>query len=366
MEFSKNKKRLIDTIKRKPPDKIPRMYRALPGVNERLLSYFSLNKDINKSWKDLMIKLNVEAFSSGGGMGKFTTYKPVYNGKGKYNKLDSSMFYTWGIDNYVDKVSDSISYIENTETAKIDSIKDLKKIKKPLLEDFDLDSMVPDQTLRKDYMLGTGVLNSIFMIAMYLRGANNFMIELLTNKKFAHYYIDMIGEFSYLLNKSILDRIGDKIDYYRQWDDMAMQSGMMIPLEIFREFFYPWYKKLFGEAKKYKLITFFHICGNVNEIIPDLIELGVDILDPIQTSAINMDLAHLKKEYGKYISFHGGIDVQGFLQNSSPLQIKKYTEETEEMFSDSGGLILGPSHEITPDTGTENIIAIYRPDLLNI
>lgn len=79
-----------------------------------------------------------------------------------------------------------------------------------------------------------------------------------------------------------------------------------------------------------------------------------------------MDLAHLKKEYGKYISFHGGIDVQGFLQNSSPLQIKKYTEETEEMFSDSGGLILGPSHEITPDTGTENIIAIYRPDLLNI
>ena len=143
-----------------------------------------------------------------------------------------------------------------------------------------------------------------------------------------------------------------------------MQSGMMIPLETFREFFYPWYKKLFGEAKKHKLITFFHICGNANEIISDLIELRVDVLDPVQTSAVNMDLKHLKKEYGKYISFHGGIDVQGFLQNASPLQIRKYTEETEEMFLNSGGLILGPSHEITPDTSIENILAVYRPDLL--
>ncbi len=63
MEFSKNKKRLIDSIKRKPPDRIPRMYRVLPGINDRLLSYFSLEKDINKSWKDLVAKLNVENFS---------------------------------------------------------------------------------------------------------------------------------------------------------------------------------------------------------------------------------------------------------------------------------------------------------------
>ena len=147
------------------------------------------------------------------------------------------MFYVWGIDSYIDKGSDSISYIENAEAAEIVSIEDFKKIKHPSLEDFDFDSMVPDQALRKDHMLGTGMLNSIFMIAMYLRGANNLMMELLTNKKLAHYYIDMIGEFSYELNKSILDRIGDKIDYYRQWDDMAMQSGLMIPLETFREFF---------------------------------------------------------------------------------------------------------------------------------
>ncbi len=66
--------------------------------------------------------------------------------------------------------------------------------------------MVPDQVLREDHMLGAGMLNSIFMIAMYLRGANNLMMELLTDKRLAHYYLDMIGEFSYILNKSILAR----------------------------------------------------------------------------------------------------------------------------------------------------------------
>ncbi|MBA7522574.1 hypothetical protein ES705_14694 [subsurface metagenome] len=117
MRFSKKKKRLLDSIKRKPLDRVPRMYRALPGINDRLLSYFSLDKDINKSWKDLMIKLNVEALSSGGGMGKFIIYRPVYNGNGKYNESDSNMFYIWGIDSYIDKGSDSISYIENPENS---------------------------------------------------------------------------------------------------------------------------------------------------------------------------------------------------------------------------------------------------------
>jgi len=130
------------------------------------------------------------------------------------------------------------------------------------------------------------------------------------------------------------------------------------------EFFYPWYKKLFSDAKGYGLITFFHICGNANEIIGDLIDIGVDVLDPVQTSARNMDLAHLKREFGKKISFHGGIDVQGFLQNASTKDIAEYVKKAEAMFMDTGGLILGPSHEIGPDIPTKNILAVYRPDLI--
>ena len=146
---------------------------------------------------------------------------------------------------------------------------------------------------------------------------------------------------------------------------MAMQDNMMISHDIFMEFFYPWYKKLFAGAKKYGLITFFHICGNANDIIGDLIDIGVDVLDPVQVSAKDMDLAGLKKEYGRHISFHGGIDVQGFIQNADIDEIIAYVKKTEAMFLNSGGLILGPSHEITPDTPIENILAVYRPDLLN-
>jgi len=365
MQFSEKKERLINSIKRKPLDRVPLMYRALPSVNKKLLSYFALSEDISISWQPLMEKLNIEAFSSGSGMGKFTSCRPKYcSAAFKINTLDSNMFYAWGIDSYIDIKSDSISYIDNAKTAIMSSIEDFKKMKQPEIDEFDLTSMAPDMALRKDHMLGTGVLNSIFMIAMYLRGAANLMMDLMIDKKLAHYYVDKVGQFACDLNKKILDKIGDKIDYYKLWDDMAMQNSLMISPEVFREYFYPWYKKLFSEAKKHNLITFFHICGNANEIIRDLIDIGVDVLDPVQTSALNMDLKHLKKEYGKHISFHGGVDVQGFLQNADPKEIIKYKEETEELFLNSGGLILGPAHEITSDTNIRNIVALYRPDLL--
>jgi len=364
MEFSENKKRLIKSIKRKPLDRVPMMYRALPGVNDRMMSYFSLESDINNNWQELKKLLNIDCFSSGAGMGKFTSYRPRYNGSRRINNADGNMFYAWGIESYYDEKGDSISYMDNEETCRMDSIGDLRLFNPPSPEEFDLSEMIPDKKLAHDNMMGAGTLNSIFMIAMYLRGAGRFLTELMSDKKLAHYYIDMIGEFALELNRAILEKIGKEMDYYRLWDDMAMQGNMMIPHDIFMEFFYPWYRKLFEDAKKYGLINFFHICGNANDIVRDLIEIGVDILDPVQVSAKDMDLARLKKEYGKHITFHGGIDVQGFLQNASVHEITGYVREVHDMFMASGGLILGPSHEITPDTPTENILAVYRPDLL--
>ena len=180
------------------------MYRALPSVNGRLLTNFSLESDINKSWQKLKEALNIEAFSSGAGMGKFTTYRPGYTGSRNARKADGNMFYAWGIDSYYDEKSDSLSYKENKDTSKIDTIAGFSGFKAPVPDEFDLDIMTPDMELAKDNMLGAGTLNSIFMIAMYLRGANNLLIELMTDKKLAHYYIDMIGEFACELNRQIL------------------------------------------------------------------------------------------------------------------------------------------------------------------
>ena len=88
--------------------------------------------------------------------------------------------------------------------------------------------------------------------------------------------------------------------------------------------------------------------------------MGVDILDPVQVSAKNMELENLKKKFGKDICFHGGIDSQKFLPFAKPEEIKKEIKKIKKLFENNGGIILGPSHYLTPDIPVENIIVMYK------
>ena len=363
--FTEKKKRVFNAIKHKSVDRIPLMYRAQPEINLRLLKYFNLDPDINESWQELMEIMGFDVFSGGSGIGKYSKFKPAYKGRFKINPMDGNQFYAWGIDSYFDKNADSINYLINKDFAKLSSIGEMEKYMFPSVKDFDFKYENAYSGLKSSHFTGTGTLNSIFMIALYLRGPEQLFIELVSDKKLAKYYIDTIGQFVFDYTWKTLKNAGRELEFYALWDDLAMQSNLMIPYATFKEFFYPWYKKIFALAKSYDLITYFHACGNANEIIPDLIEIGVDILDPVQTSARDMQLDKLKKNYGKDICFHGGIDVQELLPLKTPKEIRRYMSWVLELFATGGGLILGPSHSITNDTPLENILSVYRPDLLN-
>ena len=297
--FTDNKKRVLNSIKHKSVDRIPLMYRAQPEINSKLLKYFNLDHDINESWQELMEIMGFDLFSGGSGIGKFTKFKPAYRGRLKINPMDSNQFYAWGIDSYFDKNADSINYLVNKDFAKLSTINEMKNYRFPSVKDFDFKYNAIPSNLKTSHFIGTGTLNSIFMLEMYLRGPEQLFMELMSNKKLAKYYIDAIGQFVFDYTQETFKGAGKEIEFYALWDDLAMQSNLMIPYVIFKEFFYPWYKKIFTLAKSHDLITYFHVCGNANEIIPDLIEIGVDILDPIQTSARDMQLDKLKKNYGK-------------------------------------------------------------------
>jgi len=102
-----------------------------------------------------------------------------------------------------------------------------------------------------------------------------------------------------------------------------------------------------------------HSCGSVHKLIPDLIDAGLDILDVVQTSARDMEIDRLAKDFGKDICFCGTMDVQQVLLNKTPIEIEEEVKMREDLFPE-GGLILGPSHAIQPGTPVENIIAMYR------
>jgi len=363
--FSEKKLRVLNSITHRPVDRVPMMYRALNGVHRKMLEYFELGADVSRSWMDLMEIMGFDLFSSGNGIGKFTKIKPEYKGLRKVFELDGNMFYAFGIESYFDEISGSINYRINRKFAGFDNISEMERYKFPDPEEFKFINTGMDLNLRREHFFGTGTLNSIFMISQYMRGTEKLMMELLIDQKIAKYYIDRIGDFCLNLLVRTLKEKGKILEFFALWDDLAMQTGLLIPYEMFKKFYFPWYKKMFALAKNYGLITYFHVCGNANEIIPDLINIGTDILDPVQTSAKDMSLDKLKKSFGKNICFHGGIDVQKMLVFASPEEIINYVRwVTGSLYKGEGGIILGPSHDITVDTPVENILAVYRPDML--
>jgi uroporphyrinogen decarboxylase len=365
------------------------MYRGKASTNSILLKHF-LNIDqyetdriyyafyndlsVSENHKELLRALGADIFSGGYTVTDFLTYFPVYTGPESCLNKDHLYWYSWGIDNKVVELSgyDTVIYGKNPPLAGIISRSDLIKHDFPKMEWFNFSKYYPlatgprsniiefDDIYREDKEIKcTGLNNSIFTMCSYLRGMENFLNDLAFNIDLAARLIDKVGSFCLEFNRKLISKLGDRIDLYAIWDDFAMQNGMMLSPSMWRKILKPWYKGIIEEAKRHNLIIMFHCCGSYHEIVGDLIELGVDILDPIQSSAREWDLEILHKNYGNHLCFHGGIDIQ-FLINKGPGEIAEETRRLKRIFNNNSGIILGPSAELTPDIPIKNILAIYQ------
>lgn len=374
------KKILIDSITHKNTKKIPMMYRGSTKMNNKLCDYFEIS-NLEKDWELLTEKLGADNFSDGETLGAFTTYIPKYIGPDFGTVFETNRFNVWGIkpeEIYVGGEREII-FLKNPPLYNIDSIDDIKKYNYPKLDWFDFNTYLnnseaidykcqsqqqqiklADFKKSEKYFLNTSCMNSIFMVSIYMRGMEKMLMDLFINQKFAEALINNIGEFMLEFCCRNLKSIGRYIDLYGIWDDFAMQDNLMIPPNIWRKFYKPWHKKIIEEAKKYDLFVCYHICGNCTDVIPDFIEMGVDILDPVQVSARNMQLEYLKKHFGKDICFHGGLDVQKFLPFATAEEIYLEINRIKNLFENEGGIILGPSHYIAVDTPIESVIEIYN------
>jgi uroporphyrinogen decarboxylase len=373
------KKLILDSIRHKSIRRIPTMYRADPLINEKLMNYFEL-KDIENNWKVLLEKIGADNFSDGETLGAFTSYLPKYIGPVFNTVYELNHFFIWGIKPVEVKVAGTIDIVfhQDPPLENISRISDLLDYRWPAIEWFDFNNYkITTDAIFKDleeqseteasnikrsdrYFLNTYCMNSIFMTSIFIRGINKMFMDLVINKKYAEVLIGKIGEFMLEFCIRNLQSIGDEIDLYGIWDDFATQDGLMISREVWQKFYKPWHKKIIEVVKNRGLLVSYHICGNCSEIIPDLIEMGVDILDPVQVSARDMEINNLKKQFGKDICFHGGVDAQKLLPFGSPEEIRKEIRRIRSIFDGEGGIILGPSHYITADTPIDNILAIYN------
>jgi uroporphyrinogen decarboxylase len=190
-----------------------------------------------------------------------------------------------------------------------------------------------------------------FEQSLWLRGYQNFMEDLYLNQKFAAALLDKITEIDIGFWDAQLSSIGEYVDIVCQGDDLGMQTSLYIDPDMYRKFIKPFHKRLFSFIhSKTKAKVWLHSCGSVYAIIPDLIDVGIEVLNPVQCGACNMGLEKLKTEFGKDIAFWGGgINVQD-LPGKTVEEVKDEVKNAISTMAPGGGFVFASTHNILPET----------------
>lgn len=203
------------------------------------------------------------------------------------------------------------------------------------------------------FVVGIGF--SLFERAWTLAGMENLLVAMINNKGFVKVLLDRILEF----NLKIIDRATSfPIDAMMFGDDWGQQAGLLMGPGLWREFIKPRIKQMYQAVKKKGKYVFIHSCGKVDEIFPDLIECGLDVFNPFQPEV--MDVFTIKKKYGRWLSFYGGISTQKTLPFGTVAQVKEEVRLLIERIGCQGGYIAAPAHSIPADAKPENIAAMIE------
>ncbi len=213
------------------------------------------------------------------------------------------------------------------------------------------------------YILGRNAAG-IFEVALWLRGFENFFCDMIENPAFAEALLDIICEIKMKYWGKALKTVGKNVMIISEADDLCSQTKCFISLEMYRRFLKPRHSKLFSFIKKSAQVSvkvFFHSCGAVRKLLPDLIEAGIDILNPVQVSAVGMDTRELKKEFGKDLVFYGGgVDTQYVLPRGTVEQVKDEVKRRIDDLAPGGGFVFTTVHNIQADVPPQNIMAMWE------
>lgn len=213
-----------------------------------------------------------------------------------------------------------------------------------------------------DYAIMAAFGGNLLEWGQFLRRIDNFLLDILDKPKQVATLLDKLVEIHLPKLEKFLDIVGDYVQIIQMGDDLGTQVASQISPKTYREFFKPRHKVLYETIKKRsKAYVFLHSCGSLSELLPDLIDIGVDIINPVQTSAGGMEPKYLKREFGKDITFWGGgCDTQDVLPRGTPEEIARHVCERMKILGPDGGFIFTQVHNILSNVPPQNIVAMYE------
>jgi uroporphyrinogen decarboxylase len=200
-------------------------------------------------------------------------------------------------------------------------------------------------------------------MAIRLRGMEECLMDLLINKKNVEYLLDKILQIKLDYWQAALNELGEMVDVIAEGDDFGTQSAPLISYQIFKEIIKSRQEKLIATMKKLAphAYIFFHSCGNIRQFIPDFIDMGIDIINPVHITAAGMEPRQLKKDFSKDVVFWGGgIDTQGTLPNGTSEQVRDEVKRNIDALAPGGGFVYNTIHNIQADVPAENVMAMYE------
>lgn len=241
------------------------------------------------------------------------------------------------------------------------SIDDLKRHPWPEPEWWDftpLRALLAAYDAQEEYHLRFRI-GSVFEIAWQLRGMQEFLMDLVNQPEIPAYIMERLTEVYVENTKRVLDLAGDRLDMVYFYDDVATQQNLMISARMWRKLIKPLHVRIIDVARRRGIPVMYHCDGALYPLIPELIEMGVDVLNPVQADAAGMDPERLKAEFGDRLSFHGGIDIIKTLPKGTPETVQAEVKERLRVLGRNGGYVMASSHHIQSDTPLANVFAMY-------
>ena len=279
---------------------------------------------------------------------------------------DGTLYDIWGIHGQIEhSMFGSYEGFASWPLNEAESVDDLKSHPWPSADWWDFSSL-PDILDRMDRDGDWHIrfrLGSFFELAWQLRGLAEMMMDFVENPAIPEYLMDRLLEVHLENLRTVLELAGDRLDMIYTYDDVATKDSLFISPKMWRKYVKPRHQKIIDLAHSYDKPVMYHCDGSVYRLIPDLIDMGIDLLNPIQPDAKDMDSTRLKEEFGAQLSFHGGLDIIQVLPRGTQAEVIAETRRQAAVLGKGGGYILCSSHHIQPDTPVENVIAMYDTKL---
>ena len=337
-----HKERALAPFLRKSMDRFPLWYKGAPETTDNIRCTLGAVTDDDALYSILDLD--------------YKTINPSYNGPKQEYYADGTWLNEWGVRrggyHYGIPLSAPLSSAE-TPT-------DVKAYPSPDPTWYDVKITEEQKVWTNNYCVIGGYWGPLFSDATELLGMENFFIQMYTNEKLVYAVLDKCYEFYYELDRLTFEANPGIIDMYFICNDFGTQQNLFVSPDMWRKFFKPYIKSLIEQAKKYGCVTTLHSCGAISGIINDLIDCGIDAINPIQVNAVGMEPEKLINEFKDDCVFFGGIDENDILLHRSENEVRDETRRIIDILGKYGRYIVAASHDyLLPEVPVRNIIAMY-------